>query len=205
MHQRIELAPSDQLVVIEVHALAHVLRHVFTLFCPLFGWWGIYWNFFVSCSIARNWSSRCGHDRAHMLQRRRLRQSAATAGTVFEHAKPPLANRFAAMCLVAADKGGVSALRLVKMIGVSSPTAQSMLRELRRAMGDRDRSCWLTGLVEADDALMGGQRAGRRGRGAGAGSRRRSRRSARGNGPASWPPRWLTASTTGRSARSGRS
>ena len=85
---------------------------------------------------------RCGHDRAHVLQRRRLhqcaacrRQSSATAGTVFEHAKLPLAKWFAAMCLAAADKGGVSALRLSKMIGVSWPTAQSMLR--RGAGGKR--------------------------------------------------------------------
>ena len=116
---------------------------------------------------------RCGHDRAHVLQRRRLHQcaacrhqSSATAGTVFEHTKLPLAKWFAAIYLAAADKGGVSALRLSKMIGVSWPTAQSMLRKLRRAMGDRDRSCWLTGLVEADDALVGGRRAGKRGRGA---------------------------------------
>ena len=93
-----------------------------------------------------------------MLRRRRRRQSSATAGTVFEHAKPPLAKWFAAICLAAADKGGVSALRLSKTVGVSWPTAQSMLRKLRRAMDDRDRSCWLTGLVEADDALVGGRR-----------------------------------------------
>ena len=118
---------------------------------------------------------RCGHDRAHahVLQRRRLhqcaacrRQSSATAGTVFEHAKLPLAKWFAAIYL-AADKDGVSALRLSKMVGVSWPTAQSMLRKLRRAMGDRDRSCRLTGLVEADDALVSGRRTGKRGRGAG--------------------------------------
>ena len=108
---------------------------------------------------------RCGHERAHVLERRRLRQcaacrhqSSATAGTVFEHTKLPLAKWFAAIHLIAADKGGVSALRLSKMIGVSWPTAQSMLRKLRRAMGDRERAYWLTGLVEADDALVGGKR-----------------------------------------------
>ena len=62
---------------------------------------------------------RCGHERAHVLERRRLRQCAATAGTVFEHTKLPLAKWFAAVHLMAADKGGVSALRLSKMIGVS--------------------------------------------------------------------------------------
>ena len=33
-----------------------------------------------------------------------------------------------------------------------------MLRKLRRAMGDRDRAYWLTGLVGVDDALVGGKR-----------------------------------------------
>ena len=117
---------------------------------------------------------RCGHDRAHVLRRRDTRQclacrhqSSPTAGTVFEHTKLPLAKWFAAIYLTAADKGGVSALRLSRMVGVSWPTAQSMLRKLRRAMGDRDRAYWLTGLVEADDALVGGKRPGKRGRGAG--------------------------------------
>ena len=37
------------------------------------------------------------------------------------------------------DKGGISALRLQKLVGVSWPTAFSMLRKLRRSMGERDR------------------------------------------------------------------
>ena len=101
---------------------------------------------------------RCQHVRAHVLGCRRLRQCAAcrhqsspTAGTVFEHTKLPLAKWFAAIHLAAADKGGVSALRLSKMVGVSWPTAQSMLRKLRRAMGDRDRACWLTALARNHD------------------------------------------------------
>ncbi len=116
---------------------------------------------------------RCGHDREHVLVRRQTRQclacrhqSSPTAGTVMEHTKLPLAKWFAAVYLAAADKGGISALRLSKMIGVSWPTAQSMLRKLRRAMGDRDRAYWLTELVEVDDALVGRKRHGKRGRGA---------------------------------------
>ena len=79
----------------------------------------------------RKWSGgfirpRCGRGRAHVLRRRRTRQCLAcrrqsppTAGTVFEHAKLPLAKWFAAIHLTAADKGGVSALRLSRMVGVS--------------------------------------------------------------------------------------
>ena len=83
----------------------------------------------------------CGNDQAYLLSRRRLRQCArcrhqvsVTAGTVFEHTKLPLPKWFAAIYLMATDKGGISALRLSKLIGVSWPTAQSMLRKLRRAM-----------------------------------------------------------------------
>lgn len=116
---------------------------------------------------------RCGHDRAHVLHRRLLRQCAecrhqvsVTAGTLFEHTKLPLPKWFAAIYLMAADKGGLSALRLSKLIGVSWPTAQSMLRKLRHAMGDRDRAYWLSGLIEVDDAFVGGTRQGKAGRGA---------------------------------------
>lgn len=117
--------------------------------------------------------SRCGHDQAFVLSREQKRQCArcryqvsVTAGTVFHHTHVPLPKWFAAIYLMAADKGGISALRLSKMIGVSWPTAQRILCLLRRAMRDRDRSYWLSGLVEVDDALVGGRRPGKRGRGA---------------------------------------
>lgn len=116
---------------------------------------------------------RCGHDHGFVLSRQQKRQCAScryqvsvTAGTVFHHTHVPLPKWFAAIYLMAADKGGISALRLSKLIGVSWPTAHRLLRLLRRAMRDRDRSYWLSGLVEVDDALVGGRRPGKRGRGA---------------------------------------
>ena len=116
---------------------------------------------------------RCGHDRAYELNQRAIQQCAGcryqvsvTAGTVFHHTHVPLPKWFAAIYLMSADKGGISALRLSKLIGVSWPTAYRILRLLRRAMADRDRSYWLSGLIEVDDALVGGRRPGKRGRGA---------------------------------------
>lgn len=116
---------------------------------------------------------RCGHDQGYVLRRAQKRQCgrcryqlSITAGTVFHHTHVPLPKWFAAIYLMAADKGGISALRLSKMIGVSWPTAHRILRLLRRAMHDRDRSYWLSGLVEVDDAWVGGRRSGKRGRGA---------------------------------------
>lgn len=117
---------------------------------------------------------RCGHDQAYVLSNRAHKRQCArcryqvsvTAGTIFHRTHVVLPQWFAAIYLMGADKGGISALRLSKLIGVSWPTAYRMLRLLRRAMADRDRCYWLSGLVEVDDALVGGRRAGKRGRGA---------------------------------------
>ena len=62
---------------------------------------------------------------------------------------------FAALYLMMADKGGVSAGRLRKMIGVTWRSAQRMLDKLRATMADRDRIYLLEKLVEVDDCLVG--------------------------------------------------
>ena len=63
------------------------------------------------------------------------------------------------------DKGSISALRLTKLVGASWITAHRMLRKL--AMGDQNRLYRLEGIIELDDAFVGGKRPGKRGRGAG--------------------------------------
>ena len=115
---------------------------------------------------------KCGHDKSYQLKYRHLRECAGcgrqvspTAGTVFEHTRLPLPKWFAAIYLMGADQGGISAQRLSKMICVSWPTAYRMLRILRQCMGDRERSFWLEGLVEMDDAFVGGRMPDKRGHG----------------------------------------
>jgi len=93
-------------------------------------------------------------------------QTSATAGTIFHSTNLPLVKWFWAIYLAAADKGGISALRLSKHIGVSWITANRMLRKIRRVMAHRDSIYRLENLIECDDALVGGKRAGKRGRGA---------------------------------------
>ena len=112
---------------------------------------------------------RCGHDQAYVLSRHTLHQcsqckhqTSVTAGTLFENTKLPLPKWFAAIYLMSADKGGVSATRLAQMIGVTWRSAQLMLRKLRQAMGDRDQAYLLRGLIEIDDAFVGGKRSGKR-------------------------------------------
>ena len=121
---------------------------------------------------------RCHHDRACILARHRIRQcyrcqyqASPTVGTIFENTRLPLSKWFAAIYLCSADKGGISAERLRKLIDVQWRTAQLMLDKIRRAMGDRDRQ-YVLGIrhldqVELDDAFVGGRgRGGKRGRGA---------------------------------------
>jgi transposase-like protein len=64
------------------------------------------------------------------------------------------------------DKGSISALRLSKLIEVNWRTARLILSKLRTAMGHRDSLYRLSGVIEIDDALVGGKGKGKRGRGA---------------------------------------
>ena len=89
-----------------------------------------------------------------------------TAGTLFHSTKLPLKKWYWAIYLVGSDKGGISALRLSKFLGVSWVTARLVLRKLRTAMGHRDSLYRLTDWIELDDAFVGGKRSGKRGRGA---------------------------------------
>lgn len=93
-------------------------------------------------------------------------QVSITAGTLFHSTNLPLVKWFWAIYLTATDKGGISALRLAKHIGVSWPTARQMLKKIRIAMKDRDSAYRLQNLIEFDDAYVGGKRTGKRGRGA---------------------------------------
>ena len=92
------------------------------------------------------------------------RETSVRAGTIFQDSKLPLTVWFRAMWQVAAQKNGVSALGLQRVLGLGNyKTAWSLLHKLRRAMvrPGRDR---LHGVVEVDEAYWGGEEAGVRGR-----------------------------------------
>jgi transposase-like protein len=115
----------------------------------------------------------CQHEKGWLLQTRHVfecahchHQSSITAGTLFHNTNLPLVKWLWSLYWVSSDKGSISALRLTKLIGVSWLTAQRMLRKLRTAMGDQDSLYRLRGVIELDDAFIGGKRAGKRGRGA---------------------------------------
>lgn len=89
-----------------------------------------------------------------------------TAGTLFADTKLPLRLWFEALWHVVNQKNGVSALGVQQVLGFGSyRTAWRWLHKLRRAMvrPSRDR---LAGAVEVDEAYVGGERSGKRGRGA---------------------------------------
>lgn len=91
-------------------------------------------------------------------------QVSLTAGTIFQDTKRPLTVWFRAMWQVTAQKNGVSAMGLQRVLGLGSyKTAWSVLHKLRRAMvrPGRDR---LHGLIEVDEAYWGGEEEDVRGR-----------------------------------------
>lgn len=94
------------------------------------------------------------------------RQTSVTVGTVFEGTQKPLRLWFHVMWLLMAQKTGLSAKSLCDTYGFGSyQTAWGWLRKLRSVMirAGRER---LHGRVEVDEAYVGGEKEGKRGRGA---------------------------------------
>lgn len=89
-----------------------------------------------------------------------------TAGTIFHRSKLPLVTIFNALWWIVAQKNGISAVRLQRVLGLGSyRTAWTWLHKFRRLMIflGRDK---LIGDVEVDEALVGGKRVRKRGSGA---------------------------------------
>lgn len=115
---------------------------------------------------------KCGHKHGCHLSNglyqctRCHRQTSVTAGTVLHHSHVSLSKWFLAFYFISQDKRGLSAVQLSNQIDVTYKTAWSMLRRIRSAMGQRDATHLLSGVVEFDDAYFGGPTAGsKRGRG----------------------------------------
>lgn len=93
-------------------------------------------------------------------------QTSVTAGTIMHRTHVPLTKWFLAMYFVSQDKRGISAVQLKSTIGVTYKTAWYLLARIREAMGQRDDTYSLNGIIEFDDAFFGGPTVGKkRGRG----------------------------------------
>lgn len=114
------------------------------------------------CSSCKGWEMK----RGLVLCAACRRQQSATAGTVFQDSHMPLPAWFRAMWHLCANKNGMSAQSLQRLLGLRSyNTAWLCLHKLRRAMVRPGRER-LAGIVEADETYMGGPAEGKRGRGA---------------------------------------
>ncbi len=115
----------------------------------------------------------CAHDKGHRLKTRPLTQCAkcktqtsVMAGTIFHRTKLPLTVWFRAMYHLTQSKNGVSAIELMRRLGVAYNTAWMLKHKLMQVMKEREASKTLTNRVEIDDAYIGGERPGKPGRGA---------------------------------------
>lgn len=94
------------------------------------------------------------------------RQTSLTSGTVMDNSKLPLRTWLLAMYLLGQSKTNLSALELMRHLGVSYPAAWRMKHKLMQAMTEREADRKLGGVVQLDDAYLGGERnGGKAGRG----------------------------------------
>jgi hypothetical protein len=93
------------------------------------------------------------------------RQTSLISGTIFEASKLPLTRWFLAMQLLTQSKNNVSALELMRQLGVSYRSAWLIKHKIMEAMRLREDDRQLCGRVEMDDAYLGGEHAGKSGRG----------------------------------------
>lgn len=86
--------------------------------------------------------------------------------TVFDHSRLPLTTWLLGMYLLGQSKTNLSALEMMRHLGVSYPAAGRMKHKLMQAMDQWEGSRKLSQVVQLDDAYLGGERnGGKAGRG----------------------------------------
>lgn len=89
------------------------------------------------------------------------RQTSLIAGTVLDSSKLSLRRWFQAAYLISQAKNNVSALELMRHLGVCYETAWMLKHKLMEAMCERERTRQLRGTVQIDEAFLGGQASGK--------------------------------------------
>ena len=114
-----------------------------------------------SCKHGEYWQTK----RKQLMCKKCKYQTTPTAGTIFDKSKKPLFVYFRAIWWIVAQKTGVSATGLQKILGLGSyHTAWEWLHKFRRLMVIPGREK-LSGVVEVDETFVGGSKPGKRGRG----------------------------------------
>ncbi len=80
-----------------------------------------------------------------------------TAGTIFHDSHLALRKWFIAIYLICESKKGMSALQLKRTLGVAYKTAWYLCHRIREAVKDVGHSELLSGIVECDEAYIGGK------------------------------------------------
>ena len=115
-----------------------------------------------SCSHSEYWVN----NRKQMVCKMCNRQTSITAGTIFHSTKTSITVLFRALWFIVAQKSGVSAVSVQKILGIPGyETVWVWLHKFRRLMVMPERTK-LSGTVEIDETLVGGKKSGKRGRGA---------------------------------------
>lgn len=105
---------------------------------------------------------KCGNRQGYQLGNGRYQcakcrhQISVTAGTVLHKTHMPLTKWFLAFYLVCQDKRGIYAMQLSAQLGTTYKTAWYMLKRIRAAMGQRDETHRLDGVIDFDDAYFDG-------------------------------------------------
>jgi transposase-like protein len=103
-----------------------------------------------------HWYWQCSHCRT---------QTTVRSGTLFHASRLSLTQWFQAIYLVTQNKNNLSTLSLKRHLGVAYSTAWRVKHKLLEAMRQRESRRLLRGVVFADDAVLGGEQAGKPGRG----------------------------------------
>ena len=85
------------------------------------------------------------------------RQTSIVSGTLFQASKLPLRLWFLAMHLLSAAKTNLSALEIKRHLGVCYRTAWRVKQMVMQAMTAREKARELSGMVQIDDAYLGGE------------------------------------------------
>ena len=130
-------------------------------------------NYLKELRFPKGYSCRkCQHNeywlnnRGIMVCKNCKNELSITSGTIFHRSKLPLVVIFRALWWMVAQKNGVSAVGIQRVLGLGSyRTAWVWLHKFRRLMVFPGRNK-LSGKIEVDETLVGGKRSGKRGRGA---------------------------------------
>lgn len=85
------------------------------------------------------------------------RQFTVRVGTIFEDSALPLKKWFLAIYILTAHKKGISSCQLAKDIEVTQKTAWFMLHRIRYAVKMKTFNKPLNGIIEVDEAYVGGR------------------------------------------------